>query len=354
LVRLGEEIGPAILIPTRDDDVLFLDRFRAELGSRFTLLVPSTTALMACLDKWETYQLAQKAGVPVPATWKIEKPSDLLPVLKELPYPCVLKPLSAHYWRKADNWQRVGARKAIGVSSPEELWQEYERVAAVDPRVVVQKVIAGSDDHLAVAACYLDRSSRLVASFTAQKLLQVPEGFGTGCIVQTADFPELVPCAARLLEEMQYTGIAEVEFKWDSSSRQYQLIEINPRPWDQHRLGHACGVDLVHLAYCDLAGMARPAVENPQAGYKWVAEDVLFLAAVQSLWRRDGNFGSLRRLAKGEKVYGIWSLADPLPWIAYVPRHCLGTLAAAAFRRLYSHTARRQPATPSLEEKPVL
>ena len=219
LVRLGEEIGDlAVIFPTRDDDVLFLDRFRADLDSRFTPVVPSTRALTVCLDKWETYQLAKRAGVPVPATWKVERPADLLQILEEVQYPCVLKPLSAHYWRKADNWERVGARKAICLSSPEELRQEYERVAAADPRVVVQQMIAGSDDHLAVAACYMDRSSRVVASFTAQKLLQVPKGFGTGCIVQIADRPELISAATRLLEELRFTGIAEVEFKWDSSS----------------------------------------------------------------------------------------------------------------------------------------
>jgi D-aspartate ligase len=355
LVRLGEEIGgPAVIFPTRDDDVLFLDRFRAELGSHFTPAIPSTPALMTCLDKWETYQLAKKTGVPVPATWKVERPAELLRILDEVEYPCVLKPLSAHYWRKADNWERVGARKAICVSSPEELRQEYERVAAADPRVVVQQVVTGGDDRLVVAACYVDRSSRLVASFTAQKVLQVPEGFGTGCIVQTADRQELVSVAARLLEELRFTGIAEVEFKWDSSSRQYRIIEINPRPWDQHRLGHACGVDLIHIAYCDLAGMAPPAVESRQAECKWVAEDVLFLAMVRSLWKLDGSFKVLRRLARGRKIYAIWSMSDPWPSIAYFPKHCLAVLAAGAFHRLRAAFGRRLPNRPSLKEKTVV
>jgi D-aspartate ligase len=352
LVRLAEEIGaPAIIFPTRDDDVLFLDRFRAELGSRFTPAVPSTIALTACLDKWETYLLAKKLGVPVPATWKVERPAELLRILAEVQYPCVLKPLSAHYWRKGDNWERVGARKAICVSSSEELRREYDRVAAADPRVLVQQVVTGSDDHLVVAACYMDRYSRLAASFTAQKLLQVPEGFGTGAIVQTVDRPELVPAAARLLEGLRFTGIAEVEFKWDSSSRQYQLIEINPRPWDQHRLGHACGVDLVHLAYCDLAGMALPAVDSRQVECKWVAEDVLFLATMRSVWRRDGSLGSLRRLARGKKIYAIWSMADPWPSLAYLPKRCLAGLAVGAFHRLRAAFSRRLPNAPALEEK---
>ena len=55
---------------------------------------------------------------------------------------------------------------------------------------------------------------------------------------------------------MSFTGVAEVEFKLDSRLGEYKLIEINPIPWDQHRLGHMCGVDLIHIAWCDLTGEA--------------------------------------------------------------------------------------------------
>lgn len=355
LFRLGDEIGaPAVIFPTRDDDVLFLDRFRLDLSSRFIPLLPSNPALMACLDKWETYLLAKKVGVPVPPTWKIERREDLPGILAQVQYPCVLKPLSAYYWRKPKNWKRVGARKAICVSSPKELTHEYELVAAADPRAIVQEVIPGGDDHLAVVACYFDRSSRVAANFTARKLLQVPERFGTGCIVQTSDHPELIPAAIRLLEELRFTGIAEVEFKWNPVLGEYQLIEINPRPWDQHRLGHASGVDLIHIAYCDLAGIAIPAVTNRKVPCKWIAEDVLFFALIRSLWKRDGRFAAVRHLAKGRKIYAIWSIEDPLPSIAYIPKRCLATVAVGAFHRFRSAFRQRLPNTPSLEQKTVL
>ena len=355
LLRLGEELdGPALLFPTRDDDVLFLDRSRNRLGDRFTPVLASTPALRACLDKWATYELARNVGVSVPQTWKIETLEDLLPQLDEIHYPCVMKPLSAHYWRKGDNWKTVRARKAICLASAEELIEEYRLVAAADPRVVIQEVVPGGDDHLFIAACYMDRSARLAAAFTAQKVLQVPEGFGTGCIVQTADRPELVATASGLLQAIQFTGIAEVEFKWDAVSASYKLIEINPRPWDQHRLGHAAGVDLIYAAYCDFAGLAvAPGQRNPERR-KWVAEDVLLLALLRSLWRRDGRFWALLRLARGKKIYAIWSVSDPLPSIAYTPRHWLGSLAAWGRGRLRAALGQRMPSPRSLEEKTVL
>src|SRR5437879_3800717 len=82
-------------------------------------------------------------------------------------------------WRKAGNWDLVGARKAIGISSREQLLSEYADIARADPRALLQQMVPGGDDSLLIAACYLDRESNMVAGFNIQKLVQSPEGFGT-------------------------------------------------------------------------------------------------------------------------------------------------------------------------------
>src|SRR4051794_10555891 len=46
LVGLGKNLGGLnVLFPTRDDDLVFLDRFRKELAPYFSPVVPSTEAL---------------------------------------------------------------------------------------------------------------------------------------------------------------------------------------------------------------------------------------------------------------------------------------------------------------------
>jgi predicted ATP-grasp superfamily ATP-dependent carboligase len=167
-------------------------------------------------------------------------------------------------------------------------------------------------------------------------LVQIPEGFGTGCIVQTVDRPELFEPTTRLLRGIGFTGIAEVEYKWDAENKQYQLIEINPRPWDQHRLGNACGVDLIHLAYSAHAGLPRPVARRQAPGHKWIAEDAFFLAALRLLWNRDAKFGSLFRLARGCRIYAIWSLRDPLPFVAYMVTDFIPGLAGIGIRAVWT------------------
>ena len=318
LTGLAGQLGHrAIIFPTRDADLAFLDRFRERLSPHFEMVLPERSVLKLSLDKWETYKCAQRAGVSTPKSWVIESDTDFNRIVPEITYPVVLKPIAADHWRHGNNWTLVGGRKAIAVSSQDELLAEYTAVARANPRVLVQELIQGSDEFLFIAACYFDKNSNCAASFNTRKLLQVPQGFGTGCIVQTANLPEVVETTVRLLAEMRFTGVAEVEYKWDSLKKEYRLIEINPRPWDQHRLGQSCGVDLIHFAYCEKAGLPQPKTAKGPIGLKWIAEDTFITLAVRLIYRGDSMFWTLLRLARGKRIYAIWSWRDPLPAIAY-------------------------------------
>jgi predicted ATP-grasp superfamily ATP-dependent carboligase len=307
----------SVIFPTRDDDLIFLDEFREQLSPYYRLTIPEREVVKASLDKWETYQWAQRAQVPAPKCWRIEGEKDLARIAPELTYPCVLKPVAAHHWRRGGNWELVGGRKAICAGSWEELVSEYASASRADKRVLVQEMIPGGDDSLWIAACYLDQDSKFVAGFNTQKLVQFPETFGTGCIVQAVDRPELFEPTVRLLQGMGFTGIAEVEYKWDQRTGEYRLIEINPRAWDQHRLGKACGVDLVWLCYCEHAGLPMPPTRRQVLGHKWIAEDTFLIAALCLARRPNSQLSSLFRLARGQRIYAIWSSDDPFPFVGY-------------------------------------
>lgn len=320
LVELARDLGHrAVIFPTRDHDIVFLDQHREVLSKYFSLVVASHEVVTACLDKWETYLWACKAGLASPRCFIVQGESDLDRALDEIGPACIMKPTASYHWRKHGNWAIVGARKAIAIHSQEELRAEYAQISHADSRVLLQEMVAGDDDQLFVAACYLDKSSKLVASFTVRKLVQSPPGVGTGCIVQAVDRADVVAPAVRVLQAMKFTGIAEVEFKYDSASGELKLIEINARPWDQHSLGAASGVDLIHLAYCEHAGLPLPAVSHPVPIHKWIAEDVFLTTALRLLWRRDAQ--GLRRLflaARGKRIYGIWSRQDKRPSLLYM------------------------------------
>ncbi len=351
LVSMGRNLGHrSVIFPTRDDDLAFLDRFRRELQPYFILTIPESSVLHSCLDKWETYLWAKQADVRTPQCWLIQGMKDIARVAEEATFPCVLKPVASRDWRMGGNWEIVGGRKAIGISTPEELLAAYTDIACANERALLQEMVPGGDDCLLIAACYLDRNSQWVAGFNTQKLAQVPEGFGTGCIVQTADRPELFEPTLRILQKMRFTGIAEVEFKWDASRGEYQLIEINPRPWDQHRLGKACGADLMLAAYYDHAGLSIPAVPRQIQPQKWIAEDTFCTTALRLLWNRDPKFWTLFRLARGKRIYAVWAARDPLPSVAYLVTSFIPGLVRMAVQVLWSAMRRKLSGKATLQK----
>jgi predicted ATP-grasp superfamily ATP-dependent carboligase len=353
LLELGHKLGHrSVLFPTRDHDLIFLDRYREELAPLFMPVLPRREALARCLNKWETHLYAQQVGVPTPRCWSVAYEEELRAIAPKVVYPCILKPLAAHHWHGARNWELVGARKVISVESEEQLLREYAAIARVEPQVLVQERVGGGDDRLVIAACYIDRQATFRAGFNTQKLVQVPAGVGTGCIVQSADRPELFELTLRLLRAMAFTGIAEVEFKWDDAAQEYKLIEVNPRPWDQHRLGAACGVDLVYLAYCDHAGLPVPDSQVRYSPQKWIAEDALLMAVLRLMWRREPGVRRLLEQARGRRQFAIWSVRDPLPFLAFLAKFVpsLAGIGVQALRRLFtrdSHVTNSQHETSS-------
>ena len=80
---------------------------------------------------------------------------------------------------------------------------------------------------------------------------------------------ELVVETQRVVDDLELGGILEFEYKHDTSSGAYRLIEVNPRSWSWIGITPACGVSLPLLAYRDLSGTASafgPARSNRRAG----------------------------------------------------------------------------------------
>ncbi|HEV2991800.1 MAG TPA: hypothetical protein VG759_25415, partial [Candidatus Angelobacter sp.] len=142
LQNASDELHGAVIFPTRDADVVFLDQYRERLAN-YLLSIPSRKALGLVLNKGLLARTAHSAGIPVPRTVVVRSAAELKLVSEGIGFPCVVKPVSAHLWHGGNRWETVGCRKAFRVDSPETLQQEYQQVAAVSPEVLVQEWIPG-------------------------------------------------------------------------------------------------------------------------------------------------------------------------------------------------------------------
>ena len=306
-----------IIFPTRDADVLFLDAFREELRERYVLAVPERECLVRTMDKYELVRAAAEAGVAVPRTFKIASEKDLPSVARLVGFPCVGKPVSSAQWRVGNAWNQVGARKAFRANNERELQTLYQQVSQVTPEILVQEWIPGEVEEIVVVGAYVGDDSEPLSFFTARKIVQSPKEFGTGCVVRSEHLPQLLEPTCRMWKALDYTGMAEVEYKRDCRTGEYKLVEINTRHWDQHQLGSASGVNLSYCAYCHLAGLPVPSINNPTQTATWIAEDALLLHLLAGFIGQEERITGLRSKLSGKRMYGILDRSDPWPFLRY-------------------------------------
>jgi hypothetical protein len=84
---------------------------------------------------------------------------------------------------------------------------------------------------------------------TYRNLRSYPVKSGTGVLRETVDVPAIERIGSDLLAQMDWHGVAEVDFRWDGGEGQPWLIEVNPRFWGGLTQAVETGYDYPHLLY---------------------------------------------------------------------------------------------------------
>lgn len=313
LLSLADRIGTPVLLPTRDHDVNFINRYRQDLDRSFLIAQPTRECLEQVMNKEILAELASRAGIFVPRSLTIRS-HDEIATARDLMYPCICKPLYASQWRRPEMWERVGRQKALKVDSYAALEQFHAGFASIDPLVTVQEWIEGGEEALQIYGAACDTDGEVLASFTARKRLQYPPLAGTGIVVEALPLPDLDEPSRRLLGALRFRGICEIEFKKSANDGRLYLIEINPRHWDQHGLGYAVGVDLTEAVYRNLTGQPARWMQQSEEHVMWVAEaefirHVARCATGRSPWK------DMLLPIGSRRTWSIFSRDDPWPFL---------------------------------------
>jgi D-aspartate ligase len=238
LVELGDTLGlPAPVFALADDDLNTFATARDRLGDRFLCPFPDWPVLARVQDKRHQVERARALGVPVPRT--SAEPTD------ELGFPVLVKP------SQPDAFRLAFGVKAFRCATRAELDEAWERARPYEP--LVWEWIPGGDDTLYTLGSYVASSGEALGVFCGRKLLQDPPGIGNARVAESFWVDEVVEQGLALLRGLDFHGVSQVEFKRDPRDGAYKLMEVNPRLWQWHGLAAACGVNLAHIAYRDLA-----------------------------------------------------------------------------------------------------
>ncbi|MDX6309249.1 MAG: D-aspartate ligase [Nocardioidaceae bacterium] len=295
-----------VLYPTREETVAAVASNRDKLSELLRVPTPAWSSVHPAWDKRETYQLADRLGVPTPRTWFPQNERDL--ELIEVDSPVVVKPAIKEHFFYA-----TGA-KAWRADNADELVAAYRRACSVvqPGEVLVQEMIPGGGERQ-VAYCTFFKEGRSLASMTVRRRRQHPSDFGrASTFVETIELPELEKPSVRFLQEIDYYGLAELEYKQDPRDGGYKLLDVNPRTWGYHSLGPAAGVDFPYLLFRDQLGLPVQSVKA-RTGVRWVRLATDLPNAVRDIRAGTAHTGDYLRSLRGVDTEAVFSLRDPLP-----------------------------------------
>lgn len=341
LVRCPEEAVPVltnyasqqsskpVLIPTADVYLLFIDKFREKL-SQYYLLPPVPPGLCTRLaDKDTLKDLALQQKIRIPKTLlAVELDEELQIVNDAVGYPCLIKPINSH------KFTRIFGAKLLKADNRYELRSALARAKAKDIDVFIQQYISGPDDAMHTYDCYIDKEGRVVQYATCQKLRQFPINFGASTYIRPKLIPELHQIGSSFFKSIGYRGFAEIEFKRDSKTGEFFLIEVNPRITNFNQMLAEVGFNVPLLMVHDLNNIdLGPCVTDYKRNiHFWAGYEDFAAIRAYTKARQLTPFQILKSLLN-KKVNAVWRVSDPKPFFRFVAEKANGILKKRYYKK---------------------
>ncbi|MEZ4870529.1 MAG: ATP-grasp domain-containing protein [Caldilineaceae bacterium] len=248
-----------LIIPVTDALILPLAQARQRFAEVCQLALPDDAGLAVVTNKRATLQLAEKLGVPIPQTILVHTVEEAAAAAQKLSWPAVLKPLASRVHHQAGGTRGF---KVSYANSPAELVKKMESYAGHCP-VLLQEYYAGVGQGVEL----LMNKGKPLAVFQHKRLSEVPVQGGASALRESVPLdPELYDYSLRLLGEIQWTGLAMVEFKVGAAGP--KLMEINGRVWGSLPLAVHSGVDFpARLVDLYLGVTPPPVISNGAVGH---------------------------------------------------------------------------------------
>lgn len=317
------DLERAVLMPSADDWVLAAAGLPDDLRQRFVTSGSDRDVVDQLIDKDRFGELVSRLDIPHPMTLEITGPADLEQLTDAQLADGFLKPTSSQLHRK-----HFGTKGSF-VHSRAAAVERVEAAMALGISFVFQDWIPGPHAASILIDGIVDRHGDIRALTARRKVREYPARLGTTSSsvgIRPEQVEEAVDSVKRLLAEIGYRGLFNIEFKHDVRDGHYKIIEFNPRACWYTGTIVSGGVDLAWMAYLDALELPVPTARRYPTGRHALYEfgdAKAIAAAIRDRRRPEGSV--LRTWLTGDRALFWWR--DPMP--------ALGGLLSAAGRRLH-------------------
>jgi len=293
-----------VLMPVNSTETLLVSKYKDKFELYTKVPYADYYKMIQLHDKGRLMKIAAELDLPVPQTYLIRNTYEIRKLAEKLTYPVIIKPRDA-----------TSSRGVKYAYTKEDFIREYKRFLTSAKYPLVQEYIPGDGYGVSV----LFNQGELRALFTHKRLREYPITGGPSTLRESVKHPEMERIAVKLLEYMEWHGVAMVEFKLDKRVNRPVLIEVNPRFWGSINQAIVSGVNFPYLLY----KMATEGDIEPVFKYKLGVKTRLLmndLRALFSILRHSNN--SIQNFRQFLKFKGIIddviSREDMLPIVFFI------------------------------------
>jgi predicted ATP-grasp superfamily ATP-dependent carboligase/protein-tyrosine phosphatase len=248
-----------VLLPIGARSVQLVARHKEIIEKYCSIPLPSAETIALCLDKEETNRFATQLDVKVPRTWVYANISELEAHIEEIVFPVAVKGKSEivkdrpFYAKNADQLLESISRWGMGIL--------HAKVSFP----IIQQYING----IGVGFFALYQHGKCLRIFMHHRLRETPPSGGPSSCAMSIFEDNLMQTGIKLLDALEWHGVAMVEFKKEKDSGDLYLMEINPKFWGSLDLAIASGVDFPVLDVRMAIGEQIPYSDKYRIGLKY-------------------------------------------------------------------------------------
>lgn len=281
LIRIHEKTGLNVIIPNLDVEQEVYSHLQPKLRELGIDMLVSSPKAIKMRSKITIADFARRYGFAVPTTGVLNSRNDLKTFKNNMTYPLVIK---GHF---CDAYPvRSFGEAAVYISKLEEIWGWP---------IVVQDYIDGEEYCVTAVS---DPNSEVVGAVALKKFGMTDKGkVWAGATVAE---PKLLDLTKDFISKLGWIGPIEIDFIRDTDSRQFYIIDVNPRFPSWVYLATAAGQNLPLLTVKLALGKRVDTLTNYETGLMFAqsVEDVILDvgAFTQFMAEEEESYEQYRRI----------------------------------------------------------
>lgn len=310
-----------VLLPVSDITTLLVTKHKNQLPVTCQLPFPDYGTLSTAADKVALFRKAKQLNIPIPKTIEITKFDKNVLNTININYPLVIKPGRSRVSTK-NGWLSTNVTYAHNKDDLERQLADFQE--SIYP-VMLQEKIQGPGVGIFVCS----QHGQIVAMFSHKRIREKPPSGGVSVLRESTEIhPSARQSSIKLIKDLNWHGVAMIEFKIDSETGTPVLMEINGRFWGSLQLAIDSKIDFPNILINTLSNKQLPMLDTYPLGIKsrwfWGDVDLLLILLFKSRNKlnlpdnypgRILNIINFMRIFEKDLHYEILKVHDLRPWL---------------------------------------